>query len=326
MLLIYITSLLTTMRTAKTLVLTLSLLLILGAIFAGFAAADITVTSDKEAETSSESSGSDGGEDYNETSGNGSVSDSDPYPPSTEGHDDYDGSDDDRTQDKSSDDSAEEDPGGADVPPSAGDDAEDVNDLSPTWSEDPTVPRDDDPKPPESSWTDMFSSRWTLVGIGIFVGIIVLFMFAMLMYTKIKHDELLKHQMRKDIYAYIKKHPGKPYRHIMKDMNLKSGVLTHHINMLEREEYIKSVQDGIYRRFYTFDAQKDDSTILNTHQQNILKIVRAKPGLTQTDIANHLGITRMLVNYHLKVLDSEGLVEIRKHGRSSSVYPIEENT
>jgi predicted transcriptional regulator len=187
---------------------------------------------------------------------------------------------------------------------------------------------DDDPpdQPPKGSWTDYFKKTWVLVLTSIFLGIIIFFMFASLIYTKIKHDQLLNHEMRMSIYDHIEKHPGQHFRNILKDMGLKSGVLTHHINMLEREEYIKSVQDGIYRRFYIYGAETDGRHLLTEHQQNILNTIKSDPGLSQTEIANKLGITRMLVNYHLKVLKNEGLIVTKRKGRKSSCYPKEENT
>ena len=174
--------------------------------------------------------------------------------------------------------------------------------------------------------TSFFKSP-VFIGATLFLvaGFIILIVIA-LAYTKMKHDELLNHAMRKKIYDHIVKHEGQHFRNIMTDLDMPSGVLTHHINMLEREEYIKSVQDGIYRRFYTYAAQKDPRHLLTQHQQNILKAIQAQPGISQTDVANQLGLTRMLVNYHLKILSAEHLVRIENKGRTSACYAMGENT
>jgi predicted transcriptional regulator len=152
---------------------------------------------------------------------------------------------------------------------------------------------------------------------------IVILLAIVFVYTKMRREQLLEHQVRADIYKYITQNPGVHYRGIMNDLNLHMGVLTHHLNMLEQERYIKSYQDGMYRRFYPKAAAVNTGLILTDVQEQILKQVRATPGITQADIARKLGFTTKVVYYHMKILSNAGFVHIEASGRESRCYYIE---
>lgn len=140
------------------------------------------------------------------------------------------------------------------------------------------------------------------------------------LYSKLKKDRVLDHKVRERIYTYIRENPGSHYRGMLEALGLKMGVLTHHLRTLEREEFIRSVQNGVYRRYYPSGMNIDIAPPLSETQQRLLQIVRQNPGISQTEIATLVDERRMYVNYHIKRLRDYGLVAVQVDGRVSACY------
>ena len=109
----------------------------------------------------------------------------------------------------------------------------------------------------------------------------------------------------------------------MNDLHLQMGVLTHHLNMLEQQQYIKSVQDGMYRRFYPKHAQVNSGLILSEVQEQILRAVQSTPGISQSEVARKLGLARKVVSYHMKILTDAGFVHQEHQGRESRCFYLD---
>jgi uncharacterized protein YegL/DNA-binding MarR family transcriptional regulator len=146
---------------------------------------------------------------------------------------------------------------------------------------------------------------------------------SLFIYTRIKRNRLLEQKRREMIFNYIKEKPGEHFRGIQKALGLEVGVVAHHINILEREDLVKSRQDGMYRRFYPMDTKIDIKLILTKIQERILNRVKTNPGVSQKTIATHLGINRKVVNYHIKILQDAGFVYTEKQGRESLCYSVD---
>lgn len=151
--------------------------------------------------------------------------------------------------------------------------------------------------------------------------------FALPLYTRIRKDRVLDHEVRQKVYAYIQSNPGAHFRSIMKSLSLKNGALAYHLATLERAEYIKSQRDGMYRKFYLKPGRLGEpSKILKTPEEVrklILEKIRMEPGISQSKIAKSIGESRQLVNNYIKVLREEGKIYLKKNGRESRCF-IEE--
>ena len=155
------------------------------------------------------------------------------------------------------------------------------------------------------------------------VPAIVILLAIIFVYTKMRREQLLEHKVRAQIFDYVNKNPGAHYRGIMNELNLHMGVLTHHLNMLEQEQYIKSYQDGMYRRFYPKGAVIQPKMILNEVQHRILKLILNIPGVSQVSIAKNLKVTTKVVNYHVKILANAGFIHVQQVGRETQLYYLD---
>ncbi|WP_455392601.1 winged helix-turn-helix transcriptional regulator [[Eubacterium] cellulosolvens] len=153
--------------------------------------------------------------------------------------------------------------------------------------------------------------------------VVVLIALSAFSYTRLKRRAILDNLNRKNIFDYIKANPGVHFKALLRELNFKPGAMSYHLNVLEKGEYIKSIQDGNYRRFYLFGTKSDLKIALTTIQLRILSIVDERPGISQVKISESIGKNRMLVNYHIKILADAGILTIEKSGRESHCFTTE---
>ena len=192
--------------------------------------------------------------------------------------------------------------------------------TDPRTYEDITVD-DDDIAPEDPDDMGSMASVFLCAPLLFIAGAIIVIIFIVGIYTKIKRERLLEHQTRQKIVDHIRENPGTYYSAMRKDLSLPHGVLTHHLNMLETQELIFSKQDRQFRRFYV-DGMNGKGPLVTGSQRLVLEAVRKNPGSSQSQIARKLGISRMLVSYHVSGLDSLGLIEKRTWGREVLLYPV----
>ncbi len=145
------------------------------------------------------------------------------------------------------------------------------------------------------------------------------------LYTKLRPETLLSNKLRKRIYVYVQNNPGEHFRSILVKLNLTNGTLAHHLYTLEKEDLIRSEKDGLYRRFYPAGYHMVDTTSrLSAIQRSILDCIEKRPGLSQKDISSELSLSNSTVNYNVKVLDEKRVIETRRVGKSTSLYPIKD--
>ncbi|HKZ48023.1 MAG TPA: carboxypeptidase regulatory-like domain-containing protein [Thermoplasmata archaeon] len=144
-----------------------------------------------------------------------------------------------------------------------------------------------------------------------------------LLFARIHRNDLLQHAVRQRLYAYVRANPGKHYRGLLNELQLPMGVLTYHLNTLERGGYITSTQDGVYRRFFVAGTKAKVQFFLTEIQQRIVLALRENSGVSQAALAESTGISRSLVNYHLHILRDAGLVRIEPRGRETGCYLVQ---
>jgi predicted transcriptional regulator/uncharacterized protein YegL len=182
-------------------------------------------------------------------------------------------------------------------------------------------PKDTDPNMAKSEDGDADTALLGLSICPIIIIIpIVLAIVGIAAYTKIKRSKLLEQKRREQIFKYVNENPGEHFRAIQRALSLEIGTVSHHINKLESEEFLKSRQDGQYRRFYPMDSKIDVKLILNQLQQNILNWIKNNPGISQKTIVTQMGMEHKLVNYHLKILKSAGFIYTEEQDKENLYY------
>lgn len=138
-----------------------------------------------------------------------------------------------------------------------------------------------------------------------------LYLFLTVLYSKIRKTKVLDHYLRGRIQGYITANPGAHYNMIKADLQINNGNLAYHLMVLEKQGYLKSVRDGIYKRFYP-----DTMVIVKppTLQEKILVLLRTHPGLTQKDIAIKLDESPSTINDYIRRMASANLIRVQRIG------------
>ena len=151
-------------------------------------------------------------------------------------------------------------------------------------------------------------------------AVIIIVLIGLFSYSRIKRRLILDNCNRKKIFEYIKSNQGIHFNKILRELEFQPGALSYHLNVLEKGEYIKSIQDGSHRRFYLYGTKSDFKIILTTIQQRILSIVYERPGISQTNISKIIGRNKMVINYHIKILNDADLISLEKEGRERKIF------
>ncbi len=145
--------------------------------------------------------------------------------------------------------------------------------------------------------------------------IVVVILLLIAVFNKIEKKKVFDNILRKVIFQTIKEKPGIHFREIMRERALKPGVLAYHLNILEKMEFIKSTQKGIYRCFYLTNIKSDFKIVLSTMQQNVLLTIKENPGITLTELSSSIGRNKVLLNYHAGRLEDAGMIVKEKKGK-----------
>ncbi|MCK5309241.1 MAG: winged helix-turn-helix transcriptional regulator, partial [Thermoplasmata archaeon] len=154
------------------------------------------------------------------------------------------------------------------------------------------------------------------LGLATEVGKFAFLLFFLPLYTKLKKDEVLDTYTRGKIHGYIMANPGEHYNAIKRALGMNNGSLAYHLNVLEKEDLVKSKTNGMYKRFYPRDMiiPNGGPVHLTEAQKLIIKNIEETPGISQKDIAALLGISASTVNYHITRLVEMNAVRTEKKG------------
>jgi DNA-binding MarR family transcriptional regulator/PKD repeat protein len=147
------------------------------------------------------------------------------------------------------------------------------------------------------------------------------------LFTRIQRDEALNQEMRGNIYDYIESNPGAHYNSIMKNLGVGNGTLSHHLNMLEKMNIVKSRREGIrYRVFYVTDIQfpAKEQYHFTELQARIVEKIKQNDGILQTELIASLGLKQQTVNYNIKKLERNGVIRVERRGGRTYCYYIHE--
>ncbi len=140
--------------------------------------------------------------------------------------------------------------------------------------------------------------------------------------SRLKRDEVLDNKTRHALLGIIITNPGIHYKAIMREFGLKNGVAAYHLQVLEREDFIRSVNDGRLKRFYSKETKIPKNMRLTPDEikETVIELVGVRPGISQKEIMNELGIDRGTLRYHLGVLDEEGTLRKAHEGNRATYF------
>ncbi|HKZ63214.1 MAG TPA: PKD domain-containing protein, partial [Thermoplasmata archaeon] len=147
--------------------------------------------------------------------------------------------------------------------------------------------------------------------------------FIMWCYTRLRRDEILDNFARGEINGYVRLNPGDSYVEIKRNLGVAAGPLTYHLAVLEREGLVRSVLRGSRKLFYPLDVRiPENGGGLNAIQERTLRMLREEPGMTVSDIADNLGVSRYVALYHVRKLVRADLARLDRRMARLRAYPV----
>lgn len=138
---------------------------------------------------------------------------------------------------------------------------------------------------------------------------------------RIYAKNVLDNRERAAIYALIVAKPGIDLTGIAHELRMNRQTLRYHLNLMESLSKIIAIRDrGIVRHYenhgrYGIIECNVFRHLWNPTAERILSLIRAVPGITQSEIAMHLAITPSTVRWHMRRLREDGIVTEQHEGR-----------
>jgi len=136
-----------------------------------------------------------------------------------------------------------------------------------------------------------------------------------ILWARLRHNTILEHYTRGNIHGYLLANPGVHFEAIRRDMDLGVGTLAYHVWVLEREGMIRSWRDGRFRR-YALSSQRiaDAQPELTDIERILLKNIHGRPGRTQRELAEEVGLSQPTISYHISKMAELGVVRVDREG------------
>lgn len=133
---------------------------------------------------------------------------------------------------------------------------------------------------------------------------------------------------RRRIYEEIVMNPGLHFRELQKRLDMPTGMLEYHIQVLEREGLIVSKMDGKYKRLFantsmTREERRVMGALRNEVARRIVIYLLENGRSRHADIADAVGISASTLSYHMGKLVKNGILGKESVGRETFYFVIE---
>jgi predicted transcriptional regulator len=156
------------------------------------------------------------------------------------------------------------------------------------------------------------------IELAIFLGI------GFLMYVGFRQltgKNLLDCPVRRDIVQFIRMHPGRHFRSIVRGTGINRGTLYYHLMQLKSLRVITEQKDGgLSRYFVRLNGISPLEQKILIHADNrirdgIIRVLDGCPAMIREDLRKSIGISGPLLWYHIRILVTDGIVIPQQDGR-----------
>ena len=133
---------------------------------------------------------------------------------------------------------------------------------------------------------------------------------------RIRRKNVLRNGKRREIYYFIVNNPFSHFRRITRMVGIGPNEGSWHLRILEKMNLIKSEHVGRYLTYHANNADyignqssQPSTLIQNSNATKILEYLLRNPGTSITHVTRSLMMNRNTVAYHVKRLQTSGLIE-----------------
>jgi len=127
-------------------------------------------------------------------------------------------------------------------------------------------------------------------------------------------DNILKLEIRQELYSFINKNPGLHVREISRKMNVPLGTVRHHLNYLKKLDVIEEKKYKNKKQiFITGKVSKEDKELLALFRKKIPCQIYLHLTFgfifTRKELSEELEVDPATISYYLKKMISMGIIE-----------------
>jgi predicted transcriptional regulator len=169
----------------------------------------------------------------------------------------------------------------------------------------------------------------TGLSIAVIIAAIVTFITFFFSHGGIKYvtaENVLKTEIRKNLYNYIDEYPGSHLREIARELDLKPSNAAWHLRKLEQTNLVRSRVIGGKKVYYLVEGGADarieaiaESILKNKNARNIMNYLVNNPGKHLLEIATSLKLNHHTVKWHISKMYMAELID---GDTSNSAYPV----
>ncbi len=130
-------------------------------------------------------------------------------------------------------------------------------------------------------------------------------------------DEALNLENRRHIYEFIAANPGTHVREMERGLDMQPGLLSYHLDYLEKRKLVRSEDDGHRKMYFLMDRfiEKDRRTVGALRQESPRKILihlLVKGPTSFQALQAEMGVAKSTLSYHLKRLRGIKVIDVTK--------------
>jgi predicted transcriptional regulator len=170
------------------------------------------------------------------------------------------------------------------------------------------------------------SSLIPVVVIIIAIAVIIAYFLLISGVKYVTPENVLKTEVRRNLYEYIDECPGSHLREIARELDLKPSNAAWHLRKLEQTNLVRSRYIGGKKVYYLVEGGIElrkqavaEAILKNKNARRIMQYLHEHPGKHLLEIAHALKLNHHVVKWHLKKMHMAELVE---GDTTNTAYPV----
>lgn len=145
-------------------------------------------------------------------------------------------------------------------------------------------------------------------------------------YSRLARNDLLRHETREAVRKLIEAAPGIALSDVAQRAGLAWGTAVYHLERLERAGFLVSERKAGRRCYFVAAsvpraARAGFATLQQGTTRSIAAFVAARPGATQTELCEGLGLSASAASKQVSKLESAGLVRRERESKAVRLHP-----
>lgn len=146
------------------------------------------------------------------------------------------------------------------------------------------------------------------------------------LYSRLSKSELLDNEHRDKVYKLVQAEPGIAMSEIGARLGIGWGTVVYHLDRLERVGFVASERSGMHRCWFPVGtvpraAREGIGALKAETTRNVALFLVGRPGASQTDLCEGLGLSASAASKQVSKLEKAGLVRRERDWKTVHLFP-----